>query len=647
MQKSKDIIERIYYYRGCVLVFVMLLTLVSCNYNRKDKKVDNSGPETGISDSITILDSLVNVFRIIDPQIAMSSAIKAVRLAESSGNAYDSVRAFFAAGKAFNSKKADTAFVFYKQALKISDSLKFMQLQPKIHYNLAMLYKLAGSYKEALFEMKRSLEIAKTINDFVSVANSCNTLGNFETEMDHREKANELFRESLKVAEEHNLNRQIGVAYGSLALMEPDVSKAMEIQRKAISYLIKENGAFEDIAYVFINIGNMFTIPDSAIMYYNKAVSIAKQTGDYEILLSAFNNMAYSYLDLNDIRNAEVCLRDKGIPLAEMKHNLNWLPTLYDSYADVLKRKGDFRKSQYFQKQAMIIKAEADRKNAKDQLRLLSAMLDAANRELTIKNQSEIIQAKNRDLLIKTIEITVILLLMVAVVLILTWKIQRKNLRFKTIEIETTSKLAFMEQQENERLSMKLHSAARPLKTVLIKQLEEINFPDQAGKSLVMDQVDLLASGLRRISHLMNPAFREQQSIKELIRSLKEDFEATSPIRMVIDMTEEEIRLDVISKENLYFILHELLTNAEKHSKAGQITLTLEHKLGNVYLFYEDDGQGFNSENEELKGIGIRHIFNRMEFIKGKAELITAPGEGTKWMFVVPFSKHDSRKWKK
>jgi hypothetical protein len=50
--------------------------------------------------------------------------------------------------------------------------------------------------------------------------------------------------------------------------------------------------------------------------------------------------MAYCYLVKGDVINAEKCILDHALPVAVKTNNIDWQSTVYDTYADILKRKG-------------------------------------------------------------------------------------------------------------------------------------------------------------------------------------------------------------------------------------------------------------------------------------------------------------------
>ena len=119
-------------------------------------------------------------------------------------------------------------------------------------------------------------------------------------------------------------------------------------------------GAEEEIANNMINIGTRFMNPDSAICYFHTALEFGQENSLSEVNLGAYNNMAYSYLDLGELEKAEMCLQNFAIPMALQDSNYDWLSTLYDSYADVLMAKGDFRGAFRYERKSMESRIKSD-----------------------------------------------------------------------------------------------------------------------------------------------------------------------------------------------------------------------------------------------------------------------------------------------
>ncbi|MEY3983883.1 MAG: hypothetical protein RL160_1442, partial [Bacteroidota bacterium] len=73
----------------------------------------------------------------------------------------------------------------------------------------------------------------------------------------------------------------------------------------------------------------------------------------------------------------------------------------------------------------------------------------------------------------------------------------------------------------------------------------------------------------------------------------------------------------------------ELISNSIKHSGAGQIDIQLIGRKGELILTYEDDGRGFNTEEDSWKrGLGYTSIEARLKKIMGTYLVESTPGRG-------------------
>ena len=127
----------------------------------------------------------------------------------------------------------------------------------------------------------------------------------------------------------------------------------------------------------------------------------------------------------------------------------------------------------------------------------------------------------------------------------------------------------------------------------------------------------------------------------ELTRSLRDDFIGQSGLYVNLRLPQIEPVLPKDTVNQLYFILQELMMNAGKHVKAGNVNISISEELDNLYILYSDDGPGFNPAGVSLSGLGLMHIFERTKLLHGKAVLDSSPGKGTQWTISIPLRKTD------
>jgi len=87
----------------------------------------------------------------------------------------------------------------------------------------------------------------------------------------------------------------------------------------------------------------------------------------------------------------------------------------------------------------------------------------------------------------------------------------------------------------------------------------------------------------------------------------------------------EDIYLPMKMKKNLYLVIKEALNNALKHSRATEISLTIEYNSGNLKTTIQDNGIGFDVSqlSEDQKGYGLNNMRTRITEIGGDFSIET------------------------
>jgi signal transduction histidine kinase len=99
-------------------------------------------------------------------------------------------------------------------------------------------------------------------------------------------------------------------------------------------------------------------------------------------------------------------------------------------------------------------------------------------------------------------------------------------------------------------------------------------------------------------------------------------------------------RLAPVIENNLLRVGQEAITNATKHARARQITVTLHYSEKALSLSVTDDGCGFNAQNPPASdgGFGLVGIRERAAVLNGDLKIHAQPGKGTEITLSVPLS---------
>jgi signal transduction histidine kinase len=92
----------------------------------------------------------------------------------------------------------------------------------------------------------------------------------------------------------------------------------------------------------------------------------------------------------------------------------------------------------------------------------------------------------------------------------------------------------------------------------------------------------------------------------------------------------EEPDVPLKTKEALYRIAQEALTNAVKHAQATRLGLRLSHDKESIVLEVSDDGLGFDPTGSYPGHLGLRSMRERAARLGGVLNVESAPGQGTR-----------------
>lgn len=119
--------------------------------------------------------------------------------------------------------------------------------------------------------------------------------------------------------------------------------------------------------------------------------------------------------------------------------------------------------------------------------------------------------------------------------------------------------------------------------------------------------------------------------ITKMIRTASDLFEAQGIEYNIYNRFKSknlEVKMEV--RQNIWLIFREITTNIIKHSRSENVKIEIDGDSGNLTIFIEDDGIGFDEE-KIVKGNGLLNIKNRISELNGTGELISKPGAGVKY----------------
>lgn len=244
--------------------------------------------------------------------------------------------------------------------------------------------------------------------------------------------------------------------------------------------------------------------------------------------------------------------------------------------------------------------------------------------------------AINKNIETTFFSIVVILSVTVAVIIVLTLAINMHEHRIADNNLkELAHKTVMFQEDEKKHLARELHDGINQLLVSSRCHLELLGNKLQSEElkaHLNKSQHSLMRAieEVRHISHQLRPSSLDDIGLEAALSSLLLDFQAHSGIEVETLFTTKPGKLKSEAATTLYRVVQESLTNIEKHAQATKVTV-IAQQIGNVLqLLIQDNGVGFNTYKAmEKRGIGLRNMRERVEFIGGDFELMSEVGFGT------------------
>lgn len=106
--------------------------------------------------------------------------------------------------------------------------------------------------------------------------------------------------------------------------------------------------------------------------------------------------------------------------------------------------------------------------------------------------------------------------------------------------------------------------------------------------------------------------------------------------RLEIESELPDVACELPVRRTLLLAVKEAVTNAVRHSGAGQLCLGVERRLQSLVVSVEDDGHGFDLDEARTTGNGLTNLVDRLRDIGGTTRIVTAPGAGCRVEFELP-----------
>jgi len=146
-----------------------------------------------------------------------------------------------------------------------------------------------------------------------------------------------------------------------------------------------------------------------------------------------------------------------------------------------------------------------------------------------------------------------------------------------------------------------------------------------------------VSSTIRDISHQLTPLVIEKYGFRKAIEDMDHTINLSQKLKLetVIIGFGDTGKYPPMLLHNLYRIIHELVHNILRHAVATNAMIELVEHEDHISVMVEDNGVGI-ADYAAAKGKGLGAIKSKIDYLKGKMEIMKKKENGTLIVLEIP-----------
>ncbi len=222
-------------------------------------------------------------------------------------------------------------------------------------------------------------------------------------------------------------------------------------------------------------------------------------------------------------------------------------------------------------------------------------------------------------------------------------KYERKLLHYNRRLKELSNNLQNNLEEERQRIARELHDSIG--QNLLLMKLNLQNFENifprnDNGKNNYDDIIESLEKTIIELKSILfdlKPKILEEMGLGPALKSLCHKISNETKIKGSVNITGLDKRLNSKIEMSLFRIIQEALNNIVKHSNANEFNIQLIYNENLIRLMISDDGKGIMKKDfNNIKGLGLVNMRERIESLKGNFKIDSSPNNGTLLIFEIP-----------
>jgi signal transduction histidine kinase len=552
--------------------------------------------------------------------------------------------------------KFKEALVFHKGALKIRLTLPnksdIASSYSKIGYCLTEM----DEFKDALEAQLSALKIYHELQIKKHIAYTLNNICNLYINLKNFKKVNEYAQQSYQLALELNDRYSEATALNNLSschAKQKQMAEAIKKGQNALNIFL-EIGDSASAGSMYNNLGHYYKEINNeqmALEYFKKAIEMALISNDLNSLGNFYSNIGNTYLALKNYAEAENNLK-KAEKICTSQQMESTLIIIYKSFGDLyaLTGKGNLAVN-YYQKYANL-KDSIFSLDMANQISLLQTKFETQEKEaqnLLLQKENELTLNKlNKSNIVKwSLVLGITLICFTFYFWYKNYKIKQQHIlsnRLLQQQEENSRAIIEAEEKERTRIARDIHDgigqqlSAAKLNIEALKNT--LNLTTERQQDLFNNTVSLIDDAVteaRQVSHSMLANSLLKLGLIGAVRDFINKLNNLAGVKINIETFGLNERLNETTEMILFRVLQEIVNNIIKHAKASEVSIQFIKHDNELCLLIEDNGVGFDTTQiTNFKGIGIKNIQSRINYLNGKVYFDSSVNNGTTVNIEIP-----------
>ncbi|WP_236838655.1 sensor histidine kinase [Caldalkalibacillus salinus] len=215
---------------------------------------------------------------------------------------------------------------------------------------------------------------------------------------------------------------------------------------------------------------------------------------------------------------------------------------------------------------------------------------------------------------------------------------QNQQLGFKVIQAQ---------EEERKRLAREIHDGPAQSMAHLVLRMDLVDKVLSTGdelrakeelQSLKQSARESLAD-VRRIIFDLRPMALDDLGLVPTLKKYIERIQQKVDVKIKFKTKGKEIHSSSSLDVAVFRLIQESLNNIIKHAQATKATVNLSFSSDHVQVVIEDNGVGFDQDNQsqsESEGFGLMGMKERVKLLEGDFQVYSEPSKGTKVIIMLP-----------